>query len=271
MDRFIYDSKEFWDQLQNDPHQAGEIEYLRSIARPGMHVIDVGANRGVTTVALAANVAPEGRVYAFEPVPEYFDLLKENLSRNEIENVSAFNLALSNQNGRIRFYKHGEGSGIAPAQDAEMLWVEATTIADFLQDHSIGRTDLLNLDCEGSELVVLQGARPILEQQAPQIFCEIHHASLHQLGQSTDDLTRLLRSFGFDLRPLEVEDLDAERGFENCSHIYARRRPEDSRVERLKRAIADLKGRMPAHSVKPSMFEDLEELEEQLKAAQENS
>jgi len=226
MQPFVYESKEFTDELQNNRHAAGEVEFLRSIARLGMHVVEVGANRGVTAIALAKKIGKAGRLYAFEPVAEYYTQLKENLSANGVDNVSAYNLALSDRRGRIRLYKRGEGTGITSSDDAEQLWVGAATIADFLAEQKTERIDLLNLDCEGSELLVLQGAKPILGQQAPQIFCEIHHPFLEQLGQSADDIVRFLQELAYDVRPLKVEELNAETSFESCSHIYARKQPE---------------------------------------------
>ena len=41
------------------------------------------------------------------------------------------------------------------------------------------------------------------------------------------------------------------------------------RIRELERQIADLKGRMPAHSVKPAMLQQLEELEEELEKLKE--
>jgi polyhydroxyalkanoate synthesis regulator phasin len=41
-------------------------------------------------------------------------------------------------------------------------------------------------------------------------------------------------------------------------------RPKRTRVEELKERLADLKARMPAHSIPPSMMIELDELEEQL-------
>jgi len=216
-----YESDGFGDDLPNNAHHAGEVSFLRSLARPGMHVVEVGANTGVTAVALAKEIGDTGRLYAFEPVPEYYATLMDNLSRNGVKNVSAYRLALSNQVGRIRFYKREEGSGITPAEGGEALWVEATTVTEFLALQGISRVDLLNLDCEGSELLVLKGAEPVLEKQVPQIFCEIHHAYLDELGQSVDDVVDFLRQFGYDVQLLQVEDLEAETSVATCSHIYA--------------------------------------------------
>lgn len=223
MEPFIYESEEFRIELQNEPHLAGEIEFLRSIAKPGMNVLDVGLHRGVTTVALAKSIGPGGHVYAFEPVPEFYNAVRENLSRNRVKNAEVFELALSDQKERLRFYKREGSSGIVPGENAEVLTVKATTIADFLALRDVNGIDVLSMDCEGSELRVLQGARSLLREQAPQIFCEIHHNFLESLGKSAGDVAGYLESLGYRVQPLSVEALDAKPALEECSHIYARK------------------------------------------------
>ncbi len=226
MDRFIYDSPVFQRELQNQAHPAGEIRFLKSIAKPGMRVIDIGANKGLTTVAVAREVGSRGHVYAFEPVPEYCAALKANLARNAADNVSVHQLALSNRTGQIRFYKHGEGSGITPTDDAELLWVEATTVGDFLNEQETSRIDILNLDCEGSELLVLEGAEAVLQVQSPQVFCEIHHEYLKELGQSVTDVASFLSQLDYVVQALDVERPEKEVSLEECSHIWGRSGPE---------------------------------------------
>jgi len=270
MNSFVFGSEEFQCELQESPHHAGEVGFLQSVLTPGMHVIDAGANRGVTAVAIAKEIGGEGHLYAFEPVPEFYADLKENLLRNGAENVSAHPLALSNRRGRIQFYKHGGASGITPAQDAEVLSVEATTVTDFLAEQGQDRIDFLNLDCEGSELLVFRGAERTLENHGPQIFCEIHRGYLGELDQSADDVVGFLTELGYEVRPLQVENLDGEADVEKCSHVYARRPADEDSVEELEEKIADLKGRIPIHSVRPAMMQELEELEEQLRAAQKD-
>jgi len=221
-DAFIYDSAEFRDELANSPHYAGEIAFLESIAKPGIIAVEAGANKGVTTVALAKAIGETGHLYVFEPVPDYYSQLEANLSRNGVRNISTYQLALSNRTGRIQFYKReGGGSGITPAKGGEMLWVEATTITEFLTVEEIHTLNLVNLDCEGSELLVLQGAQAVLEKYTPDIFCEIHHGYLGELDQSVADVIGFLHQFGYSIRLLQVEGPDTETSTDTCSHIYA--------------------------------------------------
>ena len=228
MKEFLYDSPEFRTELGKSAHAAGEVEFLESIARPGMRAIEIGANHGVTAVTIASRIGSEGWLYAFEPVPDHFAILQRNLSGNHIENASAHQLAVIDRPGRIRFYKHGGGSGIAPTEDAEQIWVEATTITDFLADHEVDRIDLLNMDCEGSELLALQGAQQLLRDDAPQIFCEVHRGYLQQVGQSAEELVAYLQRLGYQVRPLQVERLHEETTPQACSHIHASK-PEGGR------------------------------------------
>lgn len=223
MRTFAYDSPEFQSQLRHNAHAGGEVSFLRSIAEPGMIALDVGANRGVTTVALAKAVGEDGQVWAFEPVPEHFAALKANLSWNGAANVEAHQLLLADQPGEVQFYKHGEGSGITPAEGAERLTVLATTIDEFLAEHHVGRVDLINSDCEGSELFMLRGGENALMAHSPKVFCEVHHGYLAQMNQSVADVVGYLQQLGFEVSPVSVEHLAREVGFDECSHIYATR------------------------------------------------
>ncbi|MFW6107477.1 MAG: FkbM family methyltransferase, partial [bacterium] len=207
MKEFCCDSPDFLAELGQSAHAAGEVEFLGSIAKPGMCAIEIGANHGVTAVAIAASIGSEGWLYAFEPVPEYFDVLERNLCRNHVANASAHRLAVMDRPGRIRFFKHGGGSGIAPTDDAEEIWVEATTISDFLANQPRNGIDLLNMDCEGSELLALRGAEELLREARPQVFCEVHHGTLRQLGHSPEELVAYLQRLGYRVEPLHVERL----------------------------------------------------------------
>jgi FkbM family methyltransferase len=208
-------------KLRENAHHYGEVTFLESVLRPSMTVIEGGANHGVTAIAIAKAVGKQGYVHAFEPVPEYFEALQRNVSRNRIENINIYNLALSDRNSSLRFYKHGEGSGVTLTDDAETIRVQATALPAFLAEHDIARIDFINLDCEGSELLIFRKARSLLKKQAPPIFCEVHRDYLKTLNQSVQDFVMFLQSLGYTVKPIRVQDLKADSDFEHCSHIYA--------------------------------------------------
>ena len=221
MQLFVHDSPAFKDFLKDNPHEAGELKFLESIAQEGMHAIDIGANLGITTVAIAKTIRRVGKLHSFEPVPEYFDILKDNVSSNGLENVKVYELAVTDQVGRAPFYQKELSSGIVFEEGAKKFEVSTTSIDRFLSEEKIERIDLINMDCEGSELLVLKGAKETLSKNKVKIFCEIHHDFLKQLGQSVEDIVQYLQGLEFKVQSVSLNDLKVANDFENCEYIYA--------------------------------------------------
>jgi hypothetical protein len=78
-----------------------EIELLQTVIKLGDVVIDVGANIGTHAVALAGLVGPTGHVFAYEPQPRLHRFLAANIALNEIDNVSAYQIAIGAQFGHV--------------------------------------------------------------------------------------------------------------------------------------------------------------------------
>jgi FkbM family methyltransferase len=220
MELFLYDSPAFKDFLQHNSHEAGEVRFLESIVEEGMNVIDIGANRGITTVAIAKRLKG-GTLYSFEPVPEYANTLRKNSSSNKLDNVMVYERAITDQVGSVNFYRRGLASGIISEGEAKKFEVFTTTVDRFLHEEKIERIDLINMDCEGSELLVLKGAKETLRRNNVKIFCEIHHDFLKQLGQSVGDLVTYLHSLEFEVHSVSLNDLEVGDNFDTCDYIYA--------------------------------------------------
>ena len=218
---FLYDSPGFKNFLKDNPHERGEVKFLESIVKEGMNVIDIGANVGITTVTVARKIGRRGKLYSFEPTPEYFNILKENISSNGLENVKVYELAVTDQVGRAPFSQKELSSGIVFEEGAKKFEVSTTSIDRFLSEEKIERIDLINMDCEGSELLVLKGAKETLRKNKVKIFCEIHHDFLKQLGQSVEELVQYLQGLEFQVQSVSLDDLKMGNNFEKCEYIYA--------------------------------------------------
>ena len=218
---FAYDSPAFRTFLQNHSHENGEVEFLNSIAQEGMIGIDVGANIGISSITIARKVGENGKLYAFEPLAEYLVHLRENIWSNGLENTEVYELALTNKVGTVDFYQKGLSSGITFEEGARKLEVPTTTMDRFVIEEKIERIDLVSMDCEGSELLVLQGAKETLQQNSPKIFCEMHHGFLKELGQSVGDIVEYLRNLEFEVQSVSLDDLSMGSDFEAGDYIYA--------------------------------------------------
>jgi len=226
MELFLYNSPAFNNFLKDNPHERGEVKFLESIVEEGMNVIDIGSNIGITTVAVAKKIGRRGKLYSFEPVPEYFDILKKNISSNGLENVKAYELAVTNRGGKVDFYQKGLSSGIVFEEGAKKFVVSTTNVDRFLIEEKIEKIDLINMDCEGCELLVLKGAKEALRENKVKIFCEVHHDFLKELGQSVKDIVKYLQGLEFEVRSVSLNDLKLGNHFEKCEYVYA----ENTRV-----------------------------------------
>ena len=212
----------FREELKQEPHHYGEVTFLESVLEPGMNVIEIGGNRGVTALSIGRAVQDTGHVYVFEPVPDFYTELESNVSQNSMHNMTLFNRGLSSESGRCPFYSHGDGSGVTESDDAELIEVEMTTLDGFMQEPDV-RTPvhMINMDCEGSELNVLKSGMNTLRRDRSAVFCEVHAGYLGQLGQSVDDIVNLLKDVGYSVKPVQAEELDSEPSYDTCSHVFA--------------------------------------------------
>jgi precorrin-6B methylase 2 len=88
--------------LTNIP-ETFEIDTLSafaSICEPHFIVLDIGANIGLTAIALA-RFCSKGKVFAVEASPDTFQYLKENIARAGLKNVSCENMAASAVSGHL--------------------------------------------------------------------------------------------------------------------------------------------------------------------------
>src|SRR6185369_12075978 len=64
-----------------------ELSFVRSLLKPGMTAIDVGANLGVYSLPIARLIGPGGRVFSYEPGSEARALLESSCALNHFQNV----------------------------------------------------------------------------------------------------------------------------------------------------------------------------------------
>jgi FkbM family methyltransferase len=183
------------------------------LVRPGWVVLDGGAHFGWFTVLFSKLVGPSGRVYAFEPDPQNFALLTQNISR--LPNVIAQPVALWDTRGRKTFYrtpKEGEsgwGSCLPNGNIRELLEVTTITIDEFVSTEKLVRVDLIKLDVEGAEGRCLSGAKSTLQVFRPIIVLEANPICLARDGLTTVDLVNRLQAHDYQVGWLQSDTIIA--------------------------------------------------------------
>jgi FkbM family methyltransferase len=155
-----------------------EMEFWRNWLKPGMTVIDVGANAGVYTFSAARRVGSEGKVIAIEPFPACVGYLEETCRANQFDWVRVYGAAASDRTGKVRLSIQGaselneviaENVEVKPGQSVEVSCLILDSLIDTEQFTSV---DFLKLDAEGHEINVLRGAQRLLAEFSPVILYE---------------------------------------------------------------------------------------------------
>ncbi len=163
-------------------------------------VIDIGANIGYYAL-LESKLAPNGFVYAIEPVRENFDYLKTNVDSNRCTNVKPFNCALSNKRGTgVIFIPEARNcASLARGSNLDITRKEnvlLTTLDSFVDEHVKRCPTLVRMDVEGHEHQILKGALRVLKEcRAVKMVIELHPARMSK--SAYDDMLSTLEAQGF--------------------------------------------------------------------------
>jgi len=145
----LFDRHLPWRQKHNPHYESGIIESLVQNAVPSDRVVIVGGGWGVTAVRSAKLVGPNGKVTVFEGSKSQVAKIKSTIDLNDVTNGLEINHAVVGPN--IRVYGH-------------------TGNADHVSPSELPECDILELDCEGSELHILEN----LEIRPRVIIAESH-------------------------------------------------------------------------------------------------
>ena len=140
-----------------------------ALVRPGDHIVEVGANFGVYTVAMARIAGPTGSVVTFEANPRLAELVQRSVRFNGYSPMTeVIAKAAADKPGEISFAvsRSNAGGGTISSQeralgaDGELIHVETVTL------DSVAPKDVrfIRMDAEGSEPLILRGARRLLKR-----------------------------------------------------------------------------------------------------------
>lgn len=157
-----------------------EVDSILAFLRPGDHVLDLGANIGVHSLAFAQTVGPTGRVIAVEPQHYCFQLLSANITLNQLAQVHALRAAVGETRGACAVPRidptHRHNAGATTVSTEATASARAQDIVPMITVDSLGlnRCDLIKIDTEGFEDRVLHGAQATLQAHRPVIYAEVH-------------------------------------------------------------------------------------------------
>ena len=145
----------------------------------GWTIVDIGGGIGDYSI-FAAHERDQARVLAFEPFPESYRLLQDNLNLNQIHNVQLSSQAVASHEGTLQFASgmidplSRQTSTVSEDTAGASLFVEAVSLESVLKRPDFDHIDLIKLDCEGAEYDILLNAPASVLEKIERIVMEYH-------------------------------------------------------------------------------------------------
>jgi FkbM family methyltransferase len=193
-----------------------ETELFKKSIRKGMVVVDVGANVGYYTLMASRLVGEEGRVFAFEPEPQNYDLLCKNIKANGCRNVVAERNAVWRKSGEETLFLDKSNLGGHSLVKANVMdkdgsvCVKATSLDEYFGTLDCP-VDFIKMDVQGSEMGVFEGMEGIMKQDCPLgIMAEFWPEGIRNSGVSPEVFLERLVRRRFDIYSIgqSVKSLD---------------------------------------------------------------
>ena len=186
-------------------HEHNSTNEVKKLVKPGMKILEVGANIGYYAVLETKLAGENGYLYAIEPSPFNFNLLKRNIGLNKIKNAEIYQKAAGAEKEMAKFYVANKSnlSSFIKRDDMDMyhngkiIDVEIIKLDDFLENKTV---DFIRMDVEGYEKEILKGMEGTMKTQHPKhFFIEIHSELLHKKDSSAREILDYLNKFGYEV------------------------------------------------------------------------
>jgi FkbM family methyltransferase len=224
----IFINTMFFPLLIGGNYEPFETKIIKEEVKKGNTVLDVGANIGYYTLILAKQVGKEGKVFAFEPGPDNFALLKKNIHLNNYTNVILEQVGVTNKTGGTcfksdRVYDSSVGRGL--------INIKTIQLDDYFKDYQ-GNIDLIKMDIEGSEGNAIKGMSNILQKNENiKMITEFWPSGLEAVGTSPEEYLKMLLEYGFKIYNINEEKEEIESI--NIASLLGQYNPKNKKLTNL--------------------------------------
>ncbi len=212
---------------RNEP----DLAVVKHLVSAADCVLDIGANVGTYTLALARMVGPQGCVLSFEPIAETFAILSSNVSGYHLDNVKLVEVALSSSDGPVameipnwsnggkNYYQSRIVAPDATSGSAHRVVAESRRLDTFFADLQQKRITFVKIDVEGHELEVLRGGEKVLRQHQPAMLLEAS-GNPDDIGGTVANLFALLANMGYSPYWYDGKELRARRAGDRSTNYF---------------------------------------------------
>lgn len=173
--------------LKNLQYNRHTSQIMKCVIRKNSNCIDIGCHRG-RFFSKMIKLAPEGRHWAFEPLPRFYEYLQNRFHKAE-QTILPYALSDSEGSSIFKYVKNSPGySGFKkrtyhiPFPDIIDIDVTKAKLDTIIKPTD--KIDFIKIDVEGAELEVLRGAENTIKRNTPFVLFE------HGLGAAPFYQTR---------------------------------------------------------------------------------
>jgi len=164
-----------------ESHEPLTTHLIINELKQDMVCIDLGSNIGYYAVIESNIIGESGKIFAIEPSPVNFPILKLNLENQKKNNFVAYNIGIGDKNEEMEFIISAKSNWSRIRMNNEkinsedkVIKIPVKTLNSFVNENNIKKIDILRMDVEGFEYSILLGANEVLEKFKPKLFIEIH-------------------------------------------------------------------------------------------------
>ncbi len=174
-----------------------------------INILDVGSHIGLSVLYFKAQY-PNSKIICFEPNPNVFPLLEENIFYNNLTNVTILNIALGKNSSKRNLHIDSSGYGAFSTasfrknawngkQKSRVIEVKTEPLSKYIKK----TVDLVKLDVEGVELEILKELdESDCFKNIKNMFIEYHPSK----GQNIENLLKILKRNSFRLEYFQDGD-----------------------------------------------------------------
>jgi FkbM family methyltransferase len=170
-------------------------------------IIDIGAHIGAFSIYCSTKYSPNS-TYAYEPFPENYNLMKENIRINNIKNIKTFQYAITNEEGTKSLFldnKSNAGHSLIK-RSRSSINIRTMTLEQIFFLNNISHCDLLKLDCEGSEFEIIKHTSQNTLRKVRYLSLEFHEKILDK-NIHLPIIIDKLKQVGFNLSFINYQKL----------------------------------------------------------------